>query len=67
MEGRVQKIAKDRALLEAAFVRDTNKTVRQHVQEVVAQLGENIQVQALQPLNCCANDWQCTSHLHVID
>ena len=44
MEGRVAKIAKERALLEAAFVRDTNKTVRQHVQEVVAQLGENIQV-----------------------
>ena len=44
MEGRVQKIAKERALLEAAFVRDTNKTVQQHIQEVVAQLGENIQV-----------------------
>lgn len=40
------KIAKERALLEAAFVRDTNKTVRQHIQEVVAAVGENIQVSA---------------------
>ena len=47
VEGRVNKIAKERALLEAAFVRDTNKTVRQHIQEIVAQLGENIQVRMI--------------------
>ena len=49
VQGRVDKIAKEKALLEAAFVRDTNKTVKQHIQEVVAAVGENIQARACFP------------------
>ncbi|KAK9804532.1 hypothetical protein WJX73_005435 [Symbiochloris irregularis] len=44
VQGRVDKIAKQQALLECAFVRDTNKTVQQYIKEAIAALGENIQV-----------------------
>ena len=38
------KIAAERALLEQAFIRDTKKTVGQHIKEAIAALGENISV-----------------------
>lgn len=44
MEGRVQKIFKERALLEQAFIKDTSKTVADHIKSQVATIGENIQV-----------------------
>ena len=44
MDGRVQKIFKERALLEQAFIKDTSKTVAEHIKAQVATIGENIQV-----------------------
>lgn len=44
VEGRVAKIAKERALLEQPYVRDNSKTVDQYIKETVAAVGENIQV-----------------------
>ena len=43
VEGRVAKIAKERALLEQPFIKDTGKTVDEHIKESVAAIGENIQ------------------------
>ena len=47
MDGRVQKIFKERALLEQAFIKDTSKTVGDHIKAQVATIGENIQVYTL--------------------
>ena len=44
MEGRLSKIRKEKALLEQPFIKDTSKTVAEHIKSVVASLGENIQV-----------------------
>ncbi|EIE22442.1 hypothetical protein COCSUDRAFT_37065 [Coccomyxa subellipsoidea C-169] len=44
VEGRVAKIFKERALLEQAFIKDTSKTVAEHIKAQVAAIGENIQV-----------------------
>ena len=44
MEGRLGKIRKEKALLEQPFIKDTSKTVAEHIKSVVASLGENIQV-----------------------
>lgn len=44
VEGRVQKIAKERALLEQDFIKDTSKTVGDYIKETIAATGENIQV-----------------------
>jgi translation elongation factor EF-Ts len=45
VEGRIAKIAKEMALMEQAFIKDTGKTVAEHIKEAVATIGENIQVQ----------------------
>ena len=44
VDGRVQKIFKERALLEQPFIKDTSKTVAEHIKAQVATIGENIQV-----------------------
>ena len=44
VQGRLDKIAKEMALLEQPFIKDTSKTVADVVKESVASLGENIQV-----------------------
>lgn len=44
VEGRVAKIAKERALLEQDFIKDTSKTVGDYIKEAIAATGENIQV-----------------------
>ncbi len=44
VDGRVAKIFKERALLEQAFIKDTSKTVAEHIKQQVATIGENIQV-----------------------
>lgn len=44
MDGRVAKIAKERALLEQPFIKDTSKSVAEHIKAAVAAIGENIQV-----------------------
>jgi elongation factor Ts len=49
--GRVEKIAKTMALLEQPFVKDTNKTVEQHIKEAIATIGENIQVRRFAKFN----------------
>lgn len=43
VEGRLGKIAKELALLEQPFIKDTTKTVGEHIKEAVAAIGENIQ------------------------
>ncbi|KAK9829492.1 hypothetical protein WJX72_006188 [[Myrmecia] bisecta] len=44
VEGRLAKIAKQKALLEQPFIKDTGKTVSEVIKEAVATIGENIQV-----------------------
>ncbi len=44
VDGRVAKIAKERALLEQPFIKDTSKSVAEHIKAAVAAIGENIQV-----------------------
>merc|ERR1712100_836667 len=44
VEGRVNKILKERALLEQAYIMDTNKTVGDAITEAIASIGENIKV-----------------------
>lgn len=44
VDGRVQKIFKERALLEQPFIKDTSKTLAEHIKAQVATIGENIQV-----------------------
>ena len=60
VQGRVDKIAKEQALLEQAYVKDTNKTVAEVVKEAVAAIGENIQIRRFErfvlgegPRFCC--------------
>lgn len=50
MDGRVAKIFKERALLEQPFIKDTTKTVGEHIKATVAAIGENIQVWCLKAL-----------------
>ncbi|MGD8718614.1 MAG: translation elongation factor Ts [Candidatus Zixiibacteriota bacterium] len=42
VEGRLKKFIAERTLLEQAYVKDPDKTVREYVEETVAKLGENI-------------------------
>ncbi len=44
VEGRISKIAKTLALLEQPFIKDSSKTVAEHVKEAVAGIGENIRI-----------------------
>jgi elongation factor Ts len=44
VQGRVDKIAKEMALLEQSFIKDTSKTVAEHIKEQIAAIGENMQV-----------------------
>ncbi len=44
VDGQINKWMKDICLLEQAFVKDDKKTIEQIAQELVAKLGENIQV-----------------------
>ena len=44
VEGRLSKIAKTLALLEQPFIKDSSKTVGEHVKEAVAGIGENIRI-----------------------
>lgn len=42
VEGKLKKFYQDNCLLEQTFIKDESKTVGQLVQELIAQLGENI-------------------------
>ena len=44
VEGRLSKIAKTLALLEQPFIKDSSKTVAEHIKEAVAGIGENIKI-----------------------
>ncbi len=44
VEGRLAKLAKEQALLEQPFIKDTSKTVGDVVKSAIATIGENIQV-----------------------
>ena len=48
VEGRVAKTLKTMALLEQAFIKDTDKDVGSVVKESIAALGENIQIRRFQ-------------------
>jgi translation elongation factor EF-Ts len=56
VDGRVAKIAKERALLEQPFIKDTGKSVAEHIKAAVAAIGENIQARRrlCETLHCCA-------------
>jgi len=43
-EGKLQKFIKDNCLLEQAFVKDAEKTVKDRLNEVIASIGENIHI-----------------------
>ena len=47
VEGRMAKLAKEMALLEQPFVKDTTKSVGELVKEAIAATGENIKVTTL--------------------
>ena len=49
--GRVEKIAKEQALLEQPFIKDTSKTVAEIVKESIAAIGENIQIRRFTRFN----------------
>jgi len=44
VEGRIEKFYKDVCLLEQAFVKDTDKTIQQFVTQMIATIGENINI-----------------------
>jgi len=44
VEGRVEKFYAETVLLEQPFVKDNDKTVEELVKEIIAALGENIQI-----------------------
>ena len=44
VEGQINKLYTERLLLEQAFVKDDKKTIEQLVKEVVAKVGENVQI-----------------------
>ena len=44
VEGKAQKFLQETVLLRQQFVKDSNKTIQQRVEETVAVLGENIQI-----------------------
>eukprot|EP01026_Neomeris_dumetosa_P077002 TRINITY_DN8292_c0_g1_i3.p1 TRINITY_DN8292_c0_g1~~TRINITY_DN8292_c0_g1_i3.p1 ORF type:complete len:393 (-),score=99.72 TRINITY_DN8292_c0_g1_i3:8-1186(-) len=44
VEGRVQKLCKEMALLEQPFIRDPNKTVDEVIKEAIVSIGENIKI-----------------------
>ncbi|GAB5369605.1 hypothetical protein AAMO2058_001419500 [Amorphochlora amoebiformis] len=48
VKGRVEKIFKERALLEQDYIMDNSKTVEQAVKEAIATIGENIVIRRFQ-------------------
>lgn len=44
VDGQINKFYSDRVLLEQKFVKDDKKTIEQLVKEMIAKLGENIQI-----------------------
>lgn len=44
VEGRIEKFYKDVCLLEQPFVKDTDKTVQEFVTQMIATMGENINI-----------------------
>jgi len=44
VEGRIDKFYKDSCLLEQPFVKDTEKTVQEFVTQMIATIGENINI-----------------------
>ena len=42
VQGRIEKLYKERVLLEQAFVKDPNMSVEERIQAAIARLGENI-------------------------
>lgn len=44
ISGKIDKFAKEISLLEQAFIKDQDKTIKEVIEEQVARLGENIQV-----------------------
>lgn len=44
VEGRLSKFAKEAALLEQLFIKDTNMTVGDAIKSAIAEIGENIKV-----------------------
>lgn len=44
IEGRLEKFFQEVCLLEQPFIKDTDKTVQQVLQELISQIGENISI-----------------------
>ena len=44
VEGRIEKFYKDACLLEQPFVKDTDKTIQEFVTQMIATIGENINI-----------------------
>lgn len=56
VQGRVAKTINQRALLEQAYIKDSNKTVGEVVKEAIAGIGENIKIRRFE---------RCGAHLTV--
>ena len=52
VEGRLNKIRSQKALLEQPFIKDTGNSVAEHIKAAVANLGENIQVRVCWRVPC---------------
>lgn len=44
MEGRLNKFAGERALLEQDFIKDPKKTVNQHIKETISTIGKSFKM-----------------------
>ena len=44
IDGKMERFFGDTCLMEQAFIKDTDRTIKDVIQEAVARLGENIQV-----------------------
>lgn len=59
VEGRLNKIRSQKALLEQPFIKDTGSSVAEHIKTAVASLGENIQVGHSSRCLCCQTPLMC--------
>merc|ERR1712122_181485 len=59
VKGRVEKLFKQRCLLEQPYIRDQDKTVEEVIKGAIAEIGENIQVRRFKRFNLGAR-----RHLH---
>jgi len=66
VEGRLNKIRSQKALLEQPFIKDTGNSVAEHIKAAVANLGENIQVRACWRVPYVLHELQCAQRSQLL-